>query len=324
MRAFAAGEIDVLVSTTVIEVGVDVANATTMVLLDADRFGISQLHQLRGRVGRGGLPGLCLLVSRAEAGSPARERLDAVAGHHRRLRAEPGRPRAAPRGRRARPLPVRLPVDPAEPPGAARRGDDPRRARGRRELLDAEADLGPPPLREAVEAWSSRPRASSSRSPRSRTRGRAASLRRWSRSPAALTDASETPVCARRRLASTRLDDAGIHHDRHSLVSRLHDTHHRRHGGGPAARDPVGTDDPADDRPGARGAVLEHRVLVRVAPGAPLPRPLRRLRRGRARGVVARRRRGHARRVRPAHRAADRRQRPGARASPRPTSWPRR
>jgi ATP-dependent DNA helicase RecG len=80
MRAFAAGEIDVLVSTTVIEVGVDVANATTMVLMDADRFGISQLHQLRGRVGRGGLPGLCLLVSRAEVGSAARERLDAVAG----------------------------------------------------------------------------------------------------------------------------------------------------------------------------------------------------------------------------------------------------
>ncbi len=79
MRAFAAGEIDVLVSTTVIEVGVDVANATAMVLLDADRFGVSQLHQLRGRVGRGGLPGLCLLVSHAEFGSPARERLDAVA-----------------------------------------------------------------------------------------------------------------------------------------------------------------------------------------------------------------------------------------------------
>jgi ATP-dependent DNA helicase RecG len=79
MRAFAAGETDVLVATTVIEVGVDVANATTMVLLDADRFGISQLHQLRGRVGRGGLPGLCLLVTHAEAESPARERLDAVA-----------------------------------------------------------------------------------------------------------------------------------------------------------------------------------------------------------------------------------------------------
>ena len=79
MRSFAAGETDVLVATTVIEVGVDVANATTMVLLDADRFGISQLHQLRGRVGRGGLPGLCLLVTHAEAESPARERLDAVA-----------------------------------------------------------------------------------------------------------------------------------------------------------------------------------------------------------------------------------------------------
>ena len=79
MRAFAAGDIDVLVSTTVIEVGVDVHNATTMVLLDADRFGVSQLHQLRGRVGRGGLPGLCLLVSHADLGTPARERLDAVA-----------------------------------------------------------------------------------------------------------------------------------------------------------------------------------------------------------------------------------------------------
>ena len=79
MRAFAAGDVDVLVSTTVIEVGVDVANATAMVLLDAERFGVSQLHQLRGRVGRGGLPGLCLLVTRSEAGTPARERLDAVA-----------------------------------------------------------------------------------------------------------------------------------------------------------------------------------------------------------------------------------------------------
>ncbi|MGA8848019.1 MAG: helicase-related protein, partial [Nocardioides sp.] len=79
MRAFAAGEIDVLVSTTVIEVGVDVANATITVLLDADRFGVSQLHQLRGRVGRGGLPGQCLLVSAVDIESPARDRLDAVA-----------------------------------------------------------------------------------------------------------------------------------------------------------------------------------------------------------------------------------------------------
>ena len=79
MRRFAAGEVDVLVATTVVEVGVDVPNATGMVVMDADRFGVSQLHQLRGRVGRGSAPGLCLLVTDAEAGTPARERLDAVA-----------------------------------------------------------------------------------------------------------------------------------------------------------------------------------------------------------------------------------------------------
>lgn len=79
MRAFAAGEIDVLVATTVIEVGVDVPNASTMVVLDADRFGVSQLHQLRGRVGRGSVPGLCLFVTRAERETLARERVEAVA-----------------------------------------------------------------------------------------------------------------------------------------------------------------------------------------------------------------------------------------------------
>lgn len=79
MQAFARGEIDVLVATTVVEVGVDVPNASTMVILEADRFGVSQLHQLRGRVGRGGVPGLCLLVTEAAAGTPARERVDAVA-----------------------------------------------------------------------------------------------------------------------------------------------------------------------------------------------------------------------------------------------------
>ena len=79
MSAFAAGRTPVLVSTTVIEVGVDVPEASVMVVLDADHFGISQLHQLRGRVGRGGLPGLCLLVTHAEEGTLARERLDAVA-----------------------------------------------------------------------------------------------------------------------------------------------------------------------------------------------------------------------------------------------------
>ncbi|MDP9797190.1 ATP-dependent DNA helicase RecG [Catenuloplanes nepalensis] len=79
MRAYAAGDLDVLVATTVIEVGVNVPNATVMIVLDADRFGVSQLHQLRGRVGRGSAPGLCLLVTDALEGTPARVRLDAVA-----------------------------------------------------------------------------------------------------------------------------------------------------------------------------------------------------------------------------------------------------
>jgi ATP-dependent DNA helicase RecG len=80
MRAFERGELDVLVATTVIEVGVDVPNATGIVILDADRFGLSQLHQLRGRVGRGSAPGVCLLVTEVPPGTTARERLDAVAG----------------------------------------------------------------------------------------------------------------------------------------------------------------------------------------------------------------------------------------------------
>ncbi|MEV6485389.1 ATP-dependent DNA helicase RecG [Streptomyces sp. NPDC051576] len=79
MRRFAAGDTDVLVATTVIEVGVNVPNATAMVIMDADRFGVSQLHQLRGRVGRGSAPGLCLLVSEMPEASPARQRLTAVA-----------------------------------------------------------------------------------------------------------------------------------------------------------------------------------------------------------------------------------------------------
>jgi ATP-dependent DNA helicase RecG len=79
MAAFAAGTIDVLVATTVVEVGVDVANATVMAVLDAERFGVSQLHQLRGRIGRGELPGVCLLMTDAPAGSSSRERLDAIA-----------------------------------------------------------------------------------------------------------------------------------------------------------------------------------------------------------------------------------------------------
>ncbi|MGY1739840.1 MULTISPECIES: ATP-dependent DNA helicase RecG [unclassified Blastococcus] len=80
MRAFAAGETDVLVATTVVEVGVDVPNATVMVVMDADRFGVSQLHQLRGRVARGKHKGLCLLVSEASPDSATGQRLAAVAG----------------------------------------------------------------------------------------------------------------------------------------------------------------------------------------------------------------------------------------------------
>ncbi|MDV5148616.1 ATP-dependent DNA helicase RecG [Streptomyces sp. SBC-4] len=79
MRRFAAGDLDVLVATTVIEVGVNVPNATAMVIMDGDRFGVSQLHQLRGRVGRGSAPGLCLLVTEMPEASPARQRLGAVA-----------------------------------------------------------------------------------------------------------------------------------------------------------------------------------------------------------------------------------------------------
>ncbi|GAB3477804.1 ATP-dependent DNA helicase RecG [Amycolatopsis cihanbeyliensis] len=78
MRSFAAGSTDVLVATTVIEVGVNVPNATVMVIMDAERFGVSQLHQLRGRVGRGDVPGLCLLVTEALEGTTTRERLTAV------------------------------------------------------------------------------------------------------------------------------------------------------------------------------------------------------------------------------------------------------
>ncbi|MCP2287422.1 ATP-dependent DNA helicase RecG [Nocardia amikacinitolerans] len=79
MRAFNDAEIDVLVCTTVVEVGVDVPNATVMVIVDADRFGVSQLHQLRGRIGRGKHPGLCLLITDAAPGGSAMTRLEAVA-----------------------------------------------------------------------------------------------------------------------------------------------------------------------------------------------------------------------------------------------------
>ena len=79
MRDFKDKKYDMLVATSIIEVGVDVPNATAMVVMDAERFGVSQLHQLRGRVGRGTAAGLCLLVSEAPPASPSRERLEAVA-----------------------------------------------------------------------------------------------------------------------------------------------------------------------------------------------------------------------------------------------------
>lgn len=79
MTEFSAGRVDLLVSTTVIEVGVNVPNATLMIIMDADRFGISGLHQLRGRIGRGSLPGTCLLVTKQPADGVSRERLAAVA-----------------------------------------------------------------------------------------------------------------------------------------------------------------------------------------------------------------------------------------------------
>ncbi len=98
MTSFAAGGVDVLVATTVIEVGVDVPNATVMVVMDADRFGVSQLHQLRGRIGRGGHPGLCLLVTDVAGRRPGPRAARRGRGHHRRIRTGPPRRRAAARG----------------------------------------------------------------------------------------------------------------------------------------------------------------------------------------------------------------------------------
>lgn len=133
MRGFAAGDIDVLVATTVVEVGVNVPNATVMVIMDADRFGVSQLHQLRGRVGRGSAPGLCLLVSEAMGHHHPRaarsRRLD-----HRRLRTCAAGPGAAPRGRHPRCGAVGPQVRAEDAVAAARRGRDRPGAAGGRVL----------------------------------------------------------------------------------------------------------------------------------------------------------------------------------------------
>ncbi len=99
MAAFRAGDIDVLVCTTVIEVGVDVPNATVMVVMDADRFGISQLHQLRGRIGRGSHASLCLLATKLPE-IQSRRPVDRGGEHAGRLRVGGSRPPGAPRGRR--------------------------------------------------------------------------------------------------------------------------------------------------------------------------------------------------------------------------------
>ena len=130
MLAFAAGTIDVLVATTVIEVGVDVANATVMVIMDADRFGISQLHQLRGRVGRGTSPGLCLLVTETES-EAVQQRLLSVAATNdgftlARLDLEQRKGGRCPRG-----PPERRQVAAAAPAAPARRGPHPGGPRGR-------------------------------------------------------------------------------------------------------------------------------------------------------------------------------------------------
>ena len=146
MRAFSAGETDVLVATTVIEVGIDVPNATVMLIEGAERFGVSQLHQLRGRVGRGEHPSQCLLFA-AEAGEMARRRLGAVERTRRRLRARRGRPRTARRRGDPRHPPERPAALRRRPAagGRPRPGRSPRRGAGAARRVRLARRPGPRP-----------------------------------------------------------------------------------------------------------------------------------------------------------------------------------
>ena len=161
MRRFAEGEIDVLVATTVVEVGVDVPNATVMVVMDADRFGVCQLHQLRGRIGRGGERSFCLLVTDMQAG-PARVRLDAVAGTLDGFALSEVDLRAATRGRCSRQAQSGRPQVAAAAVGAGRRRRDRGGARARpRSLVDRgpRAPGGQPALLAEVDAMTADERA---------------------------------------------------------------------------------------------------------------------------------------------------------------------
>ena len=276
--------------------------------MDADRFGISQLHQLRGRVGRGGLPGLCLLVSHAEQGSPARERLDAVAAttdgfelsrvdlEQRREGDVLGRSQSGYRSTLQNLRVLRDEETIIEARAAAEA------------LLDADADLSTHDLlrrrchpdggigrgrvhREVLGCVDeSRVDAASFRA----CDGSAEALAGWASFYSLGDDAS---VRAGRRWGrhGTR---------RHALGSKGHDADHRgRRRRAPDHR-PLRTTHQADHRPGARGAVLQHRGVVRLPAGAALPGPLRRFGSRWPRGLVARRRGCHPGRVGPAYRPA--------------------